>query len=282
MSDLAKLFREFLATRGLDYDKDAGGKWRYWRMLKVGERLSLKDWKRKIGEPAARWVKLDHRLNEPGYEYRRPIERPTEELLEAMLEDIGLESLVFRHPISRSWTQNRNTATGWLDAIDKQAAEASGEPPTLPAAPGEGEGRRLTLGEAMAEALLIEDEDEPEDNSLEGKLANADSVESIALLMERVEELEQQVADLNDGGPTDHLAYLATLTHEAITAEGLVERGFEHEFDLVDGQRLKHRKTLLWVDLRKNEKPVWPPYIGCLRPQNMADVDWILVRLARN
>lgn len=107
---------------------------RYYEVLKVGDRLLLGDEERELNGP---WYPV--LLKNPGevvkvadtsrFSFRRPIPRPTERILEAMLDGTGPE---FPPGEQLTWwvcpwnenaqTRDKDIATGWLDAIDAQAA----------------------------------------------------------------------------------------------------------------------------------------------------------------
>lgn len=105
---------------------------------------------------------------------RRPIPRPTERILEAMKDGTDpstpLEDAYWWWVCpwnENAQTRDKATATGWLDAIAKQAAEASGEVPTLPAAPGEGEG--LSDEEFVVELMAKKPLDDQDPSTMNGR-----------------------------------------------------------------------------------------------------------------
>jgi len=134
-------FREWVQANlpGVTYDRDAGGVWRYFRMLGPEDTVTAGDewfangrWGPVTG---ANWNFVGAAMGPADIgRVRRPIPRPTERLLDAMRASDGR----MFHPLKpNQWTRHNDLATRWLTACEHSCQAEPGDGKPVPQEKGE-------------------------------------------------------------------------------------------------------------------------------------------------
>jgi hypothetical protein len=157
---------------------DAGGVWRYWEVLQVGE-------EKRDGDEYFNGVSWTRTLA-IGYvvgklQYRRPIPRPTERLLEAMKDPKNVPFFV--HPLQKRWSRLPTTAIDWMAECEH----------SYQAEPGDGGGTPLSR-------IMGKWPGDETDEEITAALAALDDGESgeLAAARQAITSLQQQVAGLTE------------------------------------------------------------------------------------